>query len=186
MEFSVRHFISGRIRLHLPSLCRKRKLAEAALTWLQAQQGIKSARLNFDCGCLIIEYDPSFEGVLRATLGRLSLMSLDELQLLVDPAKSAAGALLHRCRNRPHGRRSGAARPLALPTVSLLMAFSANPVVAAVNMPLMLWNALPIAQRAWRVWRQRAPAQHRFPRHAGDQRPRSCRAIRWPAASSPG
>jgi hypothetical protein len=37
MEFSVRHFISGRIRLHLPSLCRKRKLAEAALTWLQAQ-----------------------------------------------------------------------------------------------------------------------------------------------------
>ena len=90
MEFSVRHFISGRIRLHLPSLCRKRKLAEAAVTWLQAQQGIKSARLNFDCGCLIIEYDPSFEGVLRATLGRLSLMSLDELQLLVDPAKSAA------------------------------------------------------------------------------------------------
>ena len=88
MEFSVRHFISGRIRLHLPSLCRKRKLAEAALTWLQAQQGIKSARLNFDCGCLIIEYDPSFEGVLRATLGRLSLMSLDELQLLVDPGKS--------------------------------------------------------------------------------------------------
>src|SRR5262249_51148255 len=64
MEFSVRHFISGRIRLHLPSLCRKRKLAEAALTWLQAQQGIKNARLNFDFGCLIIEYDPSFEGVL--------------------------------------------------------------------------------------------------------------------------
>ena len=30
MEFSVRHFISGRIRLHLPSLCRKQKLAEAA------------------------------------------------------------------------------------------------------------------------------------------------------------
>ena len=32
------------------------------------------------------------------------------------------------------------------------MAFSANPVIAAVNMPLMLWNALPIAKRAWRVW----------------------------------
>src|SRR6516225_2695542 len=88
MEFSVRHFISGRIRLHLPSLCRKQKLAEAALAWLQAQQGIKSARLNFGCGSLIIEYDPSYEGVLRATLGRLSLMSLDELQLLVDPGKS--------------------------------------------------------------------------------------------------
>ena len=74
MDFSVRHFISGRIRLHLPSLCRKQKLAEAALTWLQAQQGIKSARLNFACGCLIIEYDPSFDGVRRATLGTNRLM----------------------------------------------------------------------------------------------------------------
>src|SRR5271168_553924 len=32
------------------------------------------------------------------------------------------------------------------------MAFSANPLIAAVNLPLMLWNALPIAQRAWKVW----------------------------------
>src|SRR6516162_7842398 len=155
MEFSVRHFISGRIRLHLPSLCRKQKLAEAALTWLQAQQGIKSARLNFACGCLIIEYDPSFEGILRATLGRLSLMSLDELALLVAPEKGAAVA------PRPAAVPGGPARdsvwrrtPLGLPTLSLLMAFSANPVVTAINMPLMLWNAYPIALRAWRVWRR--------------------------------
>jgi heavy metal translocating P-type ATPase len=155
MEFSVRHFISGRIRLHLPSLCRKQKLAEAALTWLQAQHGIKSARLNFACGCLIIEYDPSFEGVLRATLGRLSLMSLDELQLLVAPEKGAPVS------PRPAPVPSPAARdsiwrrnPLGLPTLSLMMAFSANPVVTAINMPLMLWNAYPIALRAWRVWRR--------------------------------
>jgi Cu2+-exporting ATPase len=42
--------------------------------------------------------------------------------------------------------------PLGLPTLSLAMAFSANPLVIAVNMPLMLWNAIPIAKRAWRVW----------------------------------
>ncbi len=154
MEFSVRHFISGRIRLHLPSLCRKRKLAEAALAWLQTQQGIKGARLNFVCGSLIIEYDPSYEGVLRATLGRLSLMSLDELQVLVDPDK---GALVPRTAPipSPAARRSIWRRsPLALPTVSLLMAFSLNPVVQAVNMPLMLWNAYPIALQAWRVLRR--------------------------------
>ena len=34
------------------------------------------------------------------------------------------------------------------------MAFSLNPVVQAVNMPLMLWNAYPIALRAWRVLRR--------------------------------
>jgi Heavy metal associated domain 2 len=61
MEFSVRHFISGRVRLHLPALCRKEKLAEAAVVWLQAQNGIKRARLNYACACLIIEYDVSFE-----------------------------------------------------------------------------------------------------------------------------
>jgi Cu2+-exporting ATPase len=42
--------------------------------------------------------------------------------------------------------------PLALPTLSLLMAFSANPGVMACNVPLMLWNAIPIAKRAWKVW----------------------------------
>jgi hypothetical protein len=110
MEFSVRHFISGRIRLHLSSLCRRRKLAEAALAWLQAQPGIQGARLNFACGCLIIEYDSSIEGVLRATLGRLSLMSLDELQLLVAPEKGAAVApALPRYRARLRAIRSGAA-----------------------------------------------------------------------------
>jgi heavy metal translocating P-type ATPase len=155
MEFSVRHFISGRIRLHLPSLCRKQKLAEAAVVWLQAQQGIKSARLNFACGCLIIEYDPSFEGVLRATLGRLSLMSLEELALLVAPEKGVPVAPRPAEVPSPVARESVWRRnPLGLPTLSLLMAFSANPVVTAINMPLMLWNAYPIALRAWRVWRR--------------------------------
>src|SRR5262249_37743031 len=44
--------------------------------------------------------------------------------------------------------------PLALPTLSVVLAFSANPIVQVVNLPLMLWNAYPIALRAWRVWRR--------------------------------
>ena len=43
---------------------------------------------------------------------------------------------------------------LALPSVSLALAFSANPVAIAVNVPLMLWNAWPIAKRAWGIWRR--------------------------------
>src|ERR1700679_505338 len=93
MEFSVRHFISGRIRLHLPSLCRKRVVADAAMVWLEGQQGVKNARLNYACACLIIEYDPSFEGMLRATLGRLSVMSIDELKILVGSGQKAAAAV---------------------------------------------------------------------------------------------
>ncbi len=154
MEFSIRHFISGRIRLHLPSLARKRKLAESALVWLEAQPGIKRARLNYDCASLVIEYDAKFEPVLRATLGRLSLMSLDDLRLLV-AAGSKAPAAPRPAVPRPAAKPSLLGRtPLTLPTVSLLMAFSANPIVTAVNMPLMLWNAYPIALRAYRVWRR--------------------------------
>lgn len=112
MEFSVRHFISGRIRLHLPSLCRKQKLAEAAVTWLELQPGVKLARMNYACASLVIEYDPSFEGVLRGTLGRLSLMSLNDLRLLFDAGKMlrSAGSRLP-CRVQCQNRRSGAARP---------------------------------------------------------------------------
>src|SRR5580698_3353374 len=90
MEFSIRHFISGRIRLHLPALCRKKNVAEAALVWLQAQQGVKNARLNYTCASLVIEYDVKFESFLKATLGRLSVMSIVDLQKLVDPSKLAA------------------------------------------------------------------------------------------------
>ena len=155
MEFSVRHFISGRIRLHLPSLCRKQKLAEAAVAWLKSQPGVKLARMNYACASLVIEYDPSFEGVLRGTLGRLSLMSLNDLRLLFDAGKNAQVGGQPAPLPRPVPKPSIWSRtPLALPTVSLLMAFSLNPVVRAVNMPLMLWNAYPIALRAWRVWRR--------------------------------
>ncbi len=155
MEFSIRHFISGRIRLHLPALCRKKNVAEAALVWLQAQQGVKNARLNYTCASLVIEYDVKFESFLKATLGRLSVMSIVDLQKLVDPSKLAASPACPPAPLRP-ARPSSSWRnsPLGLPTLSLLMAFSANPIVMAINTPLMLWNGYPIALRAWRVLRR--------------------------------
>ena len=153
MEFSVRHFISGRIRLHLPALCRKKLVAEAALVWLQAQKGVKHARLNYACACLVIEYDVSFEGVLRATLGQLSVMSIGDLQQLVGTvSKSAARVPAALTPAKPKSIWTNT--PMTLPTVSLAMAFSANPIITAINFPLMLWNAYPIALRAWGVWRR--------------------------------
>ena len=153
MNFSIRHFVPGRVRLYVPSLCRKRRLADAALAWLSAQTGIKRARLNYDCASLVIEYDVTHDAVLRAMIGRLSVMSLDDLKKIVEPGRDAPV----RARRTELPAPAPAARPripLALPTLSLLMAFSLNPVVRAINMPLMLWNAYPIALRAWRVLRR--------------------------------
>jgi Cu2+-exporting ATPase len=155
MDFSIRHFISGRIRLHLPSLCRRKIVAEAALVWLQAQHGVKTARLNYTCASLVIEYDVKFEAMLRATLGRLSVISIDDLQKLVLPAQQTVARTSTPVALRPAKPPSiWRSTPLGLPTLSLLLAFSANPFVLAVNTPLMLWNGYPIALRAWRVWRR--------------------------------
>jgi cation-transporting P-type ATPase C len=155
MEFAVRHFIPGRVRLFCPLLSRKRSLAEALLSWLRGQDGIKRARINFDCASLVVYYDVAQENVVRALLGRLRLIGVDELRALVGVAKAAKGHLNGGEVRRLDARTALPLRlPLALPTISLALALSANPVVRLVNLPLMLWNAYPIALRAWRVWRR--------------------------------
>ena len=135
----------GRVRLHIPELCRKRPLAETLTEWLGAQTGVRSARINYDCASLVLEYDPAQEQLLLAMLERVKSTSLSELKSFVGCAKGATGPT-------PAAPTVSKRSPLALPTLSLVMAFSANPVVVALNMPLMLWNAIPIAKRAWKVW----------------------------------
>ena len=145
MEYSFRHSMPGRVRLHIPELCRKRPLAETLTEWLSAQTGVRSARINYDCASLVLEYDPAQEQLLLAMLERVKSTSLSELKSFVGCAKGATGPT-------PAAPTVSKRSPLALPTLSLVMAFSANPVVVALNMPLMLWNAIPIAKRAWKVW----------------------------------
>jgi heavy metal translocating P-type ATPase len=104
-----------------------------------------------------VEYDVAHEPLLRAIVGRLALMDLDDLRALVMPAgnRDCKPSLVAGAAHRPEASPSQSLRaPLALPTVSLLLAFSANPIVRAINLPLMLWNGYPIALRAWRVWRR--------------------------------
>ena len=155
MELTIRHFIPGRVRLHVPSLGRRRSLAEASLKWLRARDGIRSARINYDCACLIVEYDVAHEALLRAVIGRLRLMSIAELRSLVIPTDLGDDAPSEQASGRLDESQSLLRRvPLALPTLSVALAFSANPIIRAINLPLMLWNAYPIALRAWRVWQR--------------------------------
>jgi heavy metal translocating P-type ATPase len=171
MDVAVRHYLPGRVRLHVPELCRKPALADASLGWLRAQPGVSSARLNIDCASLVVEYDCTREPVLEGILAQLKAVSPKQLAAFIGavagaaaPAKasppvpapkpaanSAAKAAAAPTKGDVPGLFSSRS-PLNLPTLSLLMAFSANPVVIAANMPLMLWNAIPIAKRAWRVW----------------------------------
>jgi Cu2+-exporting ATPase len=155
MDVAIRHYIPGRVRLHAPALCRRQSLAEAALGWLRAQSGIKSARINYDCASLVVEFEPAQESSLRSLIGRLRLMSPADMRALIE-ATGAAAPEAPAALTRRLGDLSPPLVPtsLVLPTISLALAFVANPLVRAVNMPLMLWNAYPIALRAWRVWRR--------------------------------
>jgi Cu2+-exporting ATPase len=156
MRFTVRHFMLGRIRLRIPELCRDRALAEATLIWLRDHQAVARARINYDCYSLVLEYDPEQEPLLKLFMGRIGLISCNELKLLVGLAKNSAmqrPAAVAVTASSALTVSSGAAR-LALPTVSLLMTFSANPLLITLNLPLMIWNAYPIALRAWSVWRR--------------------------------
>jgi hypothetical protein len=169
MDVAVRHYLPGRVRLRVPELCRKAALAESTLAWLRAQPGVTSARLNLACASLVVEFDRAREPLLQGILARLKAVSVKELAALVAGTKPAASAnppsLQPALPPKPAAKSAavGPAKgdvpglfsmrsPLGLPTLSLAMAFSANPFVIAVNMPLMLWNAIPIAKRAWRVW----------------------------------
>src|ERR1700761_5466868 len=148
MDYSFRHSMPGRIRLNVPALGRNRGVSEKFLAWLKAQAGVRSARINYDCASLVLEYDQKQEPMLRLMLERVKTATLADLKALcadvtveaaAPPAKEEVSVL-------------SARSPLALPTLSLMMAFSANPLVIGCNVPLMVWNAIPIAKRAWKVW----------------------------------
>jgi Cu2+-exporting ATPase len=153
----------------VPELARKAALAEVALGWLRAQPGILSVHLNEACASLVVEYDRAHEPVLRGILAQLKTVSPRQLAtFFAASARAKASGEGQPLPSKPTptppskpvaGPTKGEVpslfspqSPLGLPTLSLLMAFSANPFMVAVNMPLMLWNAIPIVKRAWRVW----------------------------------
>ncbi len=172
MDIAIRHYLPGRVRLYVPEFRRRPSLADKMLAFLRSADGVKSARANLDCYCLVIEFDAAQEPVFKAILRHIETTPAKDLEAylaLTNAGKTGAPAAGGKARpaaaiatKKPGAPMTKAdvpplvsfRSPLALPTLSLGMAFSANPLVAAINMPLMLWNGWPIAKRAWRVWRR--------------------------------
>ena len=152
MQFSVRHSIPGRIRLHVPVLVAPTPLAESTLHWLQGQDWIIEARINYSCASLIIEYDRHHADTLVEMLDLLDSFSLSDLDALLKqmgPSEHPHATTPVRVNHSPERAKW----PLVLPTISLALAFWAHPLSLAINIPLMLYNSFPIYKRAWLVWR---------------------------------
>jgi manganese/zinc-transporting P-type ATPase C len=156
MQFAIRHFMPGRVRLSIPPLCRNKQLAEETLLWLRGQSAVRSARINYACSTLVVEYEVAHEPIFRLLLGRLRLMSLGDLRELTQLAPPLEPRDRHLAKDLIAAAKPAEkpqSYPLTLPTVALGLAFLVNPFARAINIPLMLWNGYPIARRAWRVFR---------------------------------
>ncbi|HXC26359.1 MAG TPA: heavy metal translocating P-type ATPase [Stellaceae bacterium] len=151
MKFTICHAIPGRIRLRIGALRAASPLADSLLAWLRAEDWVKSARINHECASLVVEYDIAQQQTLDEMLELLAELSLD-----------AAAALLQSLPAKPEPEIAENSRgaykpprqqwPLALPSLSMALAFSTNPALVALNVPLMLYCGLPIFRRAWHVW----------------------------------
>jgi heavy metal translocating P-type ATPase len=151
MEFAIRHSIRGRIRLYAPDLyrCDESPQADEFIIWLQSRAGILSVRINRDCASLIVEYETTQPRTLPALLGDLREMDFDRARL---PAPATALQSVGKAGTGIQKTPSHARWPLIWPTVSVALALTGNPLLMWPNVPLMLWNAVPIFRRAWAVW----------------------------------
>jgi hypothetical protein len=126
MELTLCHSIPGRIRLRVPALCHRPLLAETTLSWLRKQEGMKSARINYDCACLILEYDPVSAEALQDILDYVAGIGLDGLEALLSlpPRPSQTSTAGAEADDSWPQRQRPAAHPgvLALPTLSLGLA----------------------------------------------------------------
>jgi heavy metal translocating P-type ATPase len=151
MEFSIRHAIPGRVRLHVPVLCVSTSTTEAALEWLRNHDFIHEITAKYDCASLIVRYEHARVDELNTLLNMLAGLDLRGIEqwLAVRNAGAAKDITPPARKQFEHKRRRW---PLALPSLSLALAFSADPLALLINAPLMLYNGLPIFKRAWHVW----------------------------------
>jgi heavy metal translocating P-type ATPase len=140
------------MRLYVPALYQRSPLSEAVLAFLAGQSWVTRARINHGCASLVIEYDAAQSEHLARLMVALRGSTIDDLRAMLQ--RVAAPARDQTAPAQPRAAQPGAAKrwPLALPTVSFALALSSHPLAVGLNAPLLLWNAYPIAKRAWRVW----------------------------------
>ena len=137
--------------MHLPLLYQRSPISDALLKFLEGQSWAKSARINHGCGSLVVEYDVAQSKRFGALMFALRYSTLDDLRAVMAQPTEPSDREPSVPGDPPQPPKRW---PLALPTVSLVLALSVNPVAIAVNLPLLLWNAYPIAKRAWGVLRR--------------------------------
>ena len=153
MLVEVRHFIPGRLRLRIPELFRTSEVAEQIVERLAAPGSIRKIRSNRYCASVVIEFDRDVPGPIADLVRTLRLRSAERvLEAMEGEHEGDEAKDLTPVPASPKDI-GGASRKwqLAGPTVSLALGFVSGSAVAAINVPLMLWNARPIWLRMWKA-----------------------------------
>jgi heavy metal translocating P-type ATPase len=166
MEFSVVHHVPGRVRLRVPAL-REPAIARLLSSWIQRWDEVVTVRATWSCCSLVVEYKPDrtrfvskLESCLRNTtlaqMRRTPVSQAASQQLALSAAKDGSApqtAGLARRWGRallaPSGRQG-----FRWACVSLVVAAAGGPASFLFNLPLLVWNSIPICLRALKVLRQ--------------------------------
>jgi len=128
MQFEVRHFIPGRVRLRVPLLIDGGKVIEMVKFALETQPGVLAVRINPACGAVVIEFDRNKPEVWVELREKIAMLSPDMLPLLqrlyadrdhAPRAKTAPGTEVIQTLSGKF--------PLGGPTASLALSFFVSP-----------------------------------------------------------
>ena len=164
IEYTIKHAMPGRMRLHVPAITQLGGLAEACTRLLIKQKGVTSVRINANCASLVIEYQAhrrdvplKLKHMMRAlndpTRGLLARQKGKNRKVQnIDLAPSSATA------SQPEliifGDKSPLPHALALPTASLALSLVGGTAGTLVTLPLIGYNSAPIFKRALSVLRR--------------------------------
>ncbi len=138
MQFSIKHAIAGRVRVCVPVLRSNPALGDLLVSWLHSQDHVQDVRLNPYCCSIVIRYELASETPWIDQLGNITPQHLRPT-LRTDSEK----ALIPASAPKPGGNGT-----LRFATLSLALSLVSAPAGALFNLPLLVWNAVPILKRA--------------------------------------
>jgi Cu2+-exporting ATPase len=152
MRFEVRHSLPGRLRLKVPALRRISGAAAGCVCVLAREKGVIDVRWNDGCASLLIRYDPNlseFSGTLLAIIADADAVDWREQARALTQSGNEQNAS-RGWLSRLDAEESALKRPAA----SLLLAMWGGPFGLVLNLPLLIYNALPTWNSALRVIRR--------------------------------
>ena len=151
MQVYVRHMTNQRLRVRMPQLHKDEAFAQRLIAWLLDQDIVSQARVNFNCSSLIIDLKTQNIDFFLKLVSTLSAITREDLRSLVAaPQLTQAVSAQRKLKPVPAASKY----ELVAPTLSLALAFTANPIIHALNIPLILWSTYPTASSAYKVLKE--------------------------------